>query len=389
MGSPALRRLVMSLLATVAFAAGARGAVAEDDEAARRNRYGALEHEILRATAEKRWEEVERLTREQIRLLPKDWNAHYNLACALALQGASKRSDALANLRRAVELGFDWPTHIEVDRDLDSLRGEPAFAEILAAARVAEAKRLANLYEPPQPVRGVKTVEGDPADGLRWRLRISPDASAKKPHRLVVWLHPSGGSMNARIEPIAADLAAKGWALLVMTSKRWESWTDLDAKRLLEKTLPDVARVEGVDPARPVLLGYSAGGQMALRLWEQDPARFGGVVLDAAYPSSDRRPDGTVAPRALAKVPGLDKTPVFVLVGDADEGHRLWKAAEDPWRKAGVPLRVTYVPGGEHQWLFGSEEGAALLAWLGDIAAGKCPGAETAALPPAMSDSAR
>jgi predicted esterase len=379
------RWLAVTLIAVL----GARGARAEGDEATKRAKYGALEHEVLRAQAEKRPADVERLTREQIGLLPDDVNAHYNLACALALQG--KKADALEKLKRAVELGFDDPRHLRVDKDIDSLRAEKGFEEIVAAATAAREKRIANAYEPPEPVKGVKTVEGDPAGGLRWRLRISPDASAKKPHRLVVWLHPANGSMNAIVEPLGAEFASKGWALVVPTAKNWESWSETDAQRLLEKTLPDVAKVEGVDAVRPVLLGFSAGGQAALRLWEKDPARFGGIVIDAAYPF-----DPTISsdPQALLLPPEGDavrKTPFFVLVGGDDPLHVHWKRAEEPWRKAGVPLRVTYVPGGEHQWLFGSDEGAALLAWLGEVAAGKCPGAPEPAKPapvPAMGEPA-
>jgi predicted esterase len=182
--------------------------------------------------------------------------------------------------------------------------------------------------------------------------------------------------MNAKIEPLAKEFAPKGWALLVPTAKVWDSWTEADGRRLLGKTLPDVARVEGLDAARPVLFGFSAGGQMALELWADDPARFGGLVLDAAYPLDAKAyADGTVVARPLPAGDAVQKTPLLVVVGDADPGHRLWKSVETPWRDAGVPLRVLYVPGGEHQWLIGTDEGAALLAWLSDIAAGKCPGA--------------
>jgi hypothetical protein len=38
-----------------------------------------------------------------------------------------------------------------------------------------------------------------------------------------------------------------------------------------------------------------------------------------------------------------------------------------------VPLRVDYVPGKGHTWLFGNFQLAALDAWLSDGAAGKLP----------------
>ncbi len=68
------------------------------------------------------------------------------------------------------------------------------------------------------------------------------------------------------------------------------------------------------------------------------------------------------------------ETPVFVLVGDQDPGHRVWKQVEALWRAFGVPLTVVYVPGGRHQWLLGKAQKDALLGWLGQIAAGELPG---------------
>ena len=53
---------------------------------------------------------------------------------------------------------------------------------------------------------------------------------------------------------------------------------------LIEKSLPDAGHVAGIDPRKPILLGFSAGGQAALILWSSKPARLGGLIVDAAYP---------------------------------------------------------------------------------------------------------
>jgi tetratricopeptide (TPR) repeat protein len=58
--------------------------------------------------------------------------AEYNHACALARSG--RKQEALVWLRRAVEDGFSPREDIESDPDLVSLRGDPAFAEILSKA---------------------------------------------------------------------------------------------------------------------------------------------------------------------------------------------------------------------------------------------------------------
>jgi tetratricopeptide (TPR) repeat protein len=64
-----------------------------------------------------------------IALRPSDPLAHYNLACSYALL---KRPDpALKALRRAVELGYRDFRYMREDRDLDSIRHDPRFRQLL------------------------------------------------------------------------------------------------------------------------------------------------------------------------------------------------------------------------------------------------------------------
>ncbi|MDX2176084.1 MAG: M56 family metallopeptidase [Candidatus Sumerlaeia bacterium] len=58
--------------------------------------------------------------------------ATYNIACAHALSG--DKDAAFAALAKAEELGFADPRHLKADKDLDSLRDDPRFAELVARA---------------------------------------------------------------------------------------------------------------------------------------------------------------------------------------------------------------------------------------------------------------
>ena len=63
------------------------------------------------------------------RLRPEDALARYNLACSLALN--RYQSEAIAELRKAVELGYRDFTFIKQDRDLDSVRKDPRFRALM------------------------------------------------------------------------------------------------------------------------------------------------------------------------------------------------------------------------------------------------------------------
>jgi tetratricopeptide (TPR) repeat protein len=64
---------------------------------------------------------------------PADPTAHYNLACRYALL---KQADmALGALRKAVELGYRDFRFMEKDRDLESIRKDPRFRQLVREYR--------------------------------------------------------------------------------------------------------------------------------------------------------------------------------------------------------------------------------------------------------------
>ena len=64
-----------------------------------------------------------------VALRPQDPLAHYNLACSFALL---RKSDlALKTLRRAIELGYRDFRYMREDRDLEAVRHDPRFRQLL------------------------------------------------------------------------------------------------------------------------------------------------------------------------------------------------------------------------------------------------------------------
>jgi tetratricopeptide (TPR) repeat protein len=62
-------------------------------------------------------------------LSPDDAVVSYNLACSLAMQDAG--AQAVEALARALELGYNDFSHLEVDPDLEKLRPLPEFQSLL------------------------------------------------------------------------------------------------------------------------------------------------------------------------------------------------------------------------------------------------------------------
>ena len=67
--------------------------------------------------------------RRLARLQPDDCVVHYNFACSLA-QG-NHAHEAIAELRKAFERGYDDFTYLETDSDLDNIREQPEFKALL------------------------------------------------------------------------------------------------------------------------------------------------------------------------------------------------------------------------------------------------------------------
>ena len=157
---------------------------------------------------------------------------------------------------------------------------------------------------------------------------------------------------------------------MVLTAKSFLSWSQQEIAVLANKTIPEVSRIAGIDAKLPVLMGFSAGGQVAFLIWAQDAGNLGGLIINAAEPldASQR----AVLP--LPQEPGFKSTPIFCIVGDKDSRCQFWKKLEDPWRKGGVPLTMRYVANQGHTWLIHGEEKAELEKWLDQVAAGKKSG---------------
>ncbi len=106
-------------------------------------RHLQLQQALIQSTRAGKIEEMERVCRAGVALMPQDATWQYNLACALAYR--LDKTEALTALERAIDLGFRDPAMIRSDSDLKQMAALPRFSELL--------KKAESLFG--KPVEGV------------------------------------------------------------------------------------------------------------------------------------------------------------------------------------------------------------------------------------------
>jgi len=69
------------------------------------------------------------IDRKLVRMRPEDPVVHYNLACSLSL--LKQPAEALDELEKAIDLGYNDYIHLRSDGDLDNVRGEARFKALV------------------------------------------------------------------------------------------------------------------------------------------------------------------------------------------------------------------------------------------------------------------
>jgi tetratricopeptide (TPR) repeat protein len=167
---------------------------------------------------------AEALLRRQVEVDGVNFAPHYNLACALSLQG--KVEEALASLLRAIEQGFVDLRHIMRDPDLAALRAAGALTaigerwdEVLAAHRDANLRIARELFR-----TGAYAETLDEGLRLAYRSAFDPGsfaAAREEIGRLAQWGSETLFAPAGTGEPDAAD----AWVVVVLPSRRdFDRW---------------------------------------------------------------------------------------------------------------------------------------------------------------------
>ena len=118
---PAVKRGATGSKGTTILAVGAKPGVAFTPSSWERSA------EALRYWPTEEWDKAIAVLEGHLAETPENGGVHYNLACAKARAG--RADEAIADLRRAVELQPSFARYAQADEDLASIRGDPGFPE--------------------------------------------------------------------------------------------------------------------------------------------------------------------------------------------------------------------------------------------------------------------
>ncbi|MEE8153994.1 MAG: tetratricopeptide repeat protein, partial [Phycisphaerales bacterium] len=113
-----------------------------------------------------KYERAAAVAEQLVQLRPDHPDTHYNVACVLAR--LHRIGESLAALDRAIDAGWRDITHVSLDPDLDSIRGQRRFAKLLRKIRRLTA---------------VERIEPSPMRADSWP-RVADDIARRTPQLL-------------------------------------------------------------------------------------------------------------------------------------------------------------------------------------------------------------
>lgn len=224
----------------------------------------------------------------------------YDVACAYSRLGRAEA--ALRWLRAAAERGFSFTATARRDADLDPVRREPGFGEVIAAFERNGAAALERVK--PR------------IDAAPLLLHVPRGLDPSRPAPLVVALHSFGG----RAEEIASlwrrAAEAQGAILVAPQSHvprgQGFDWGAMDqAEYAILRAVARARATYTIDPARIVLTGFSQGGSLAFYVALRQPGLFAGVIPVAGFYEERLNPLPAGRPGAFPRF--------FIMNGARDE----------------------------------------------------------------------
>ena len=185
-----------------------------------------------------------------------------------------------------VEHTIDTPGEVRDTGPMPPARCRPRRPAAVAAVTAGLLLALALLWPDPAAARGAPL----PVPGFRAAEVVEPAAAPAGPRPVVVALHGNFDRPEWNCETLPALVQGRAWILCVRgnprqdTPKSWDRWTYSSRQRVLQEIDAGLAALKArhpgrVDPATPLLAGFSLGAIYSARFAVARPDRFPRLYL--------------------------------------------------------------------------------------------------------------
>lgn len=244
----------------------------------------------------------------------------YNIACAQARSGHA--DEAIRWLHTAARDGYSALALLDRDSDLDSVRDHDEYPSIIA--RVEEnAQQRREQYKAivaeQQPI--VITPRGFTSDGSSPVLIALHGSGGHGRYVARAWRGPAAKLQAAIIAPNAGRRLGAGYQWMYVDESEWH---------ILELRQWAIDEL-GADPDQIVLVGFSQGANMAIRMALKHPDKFRGAVSMAGRWFDDLWSDQAVA--------GDREPRIALMVGSRDTAAKSNRVATKFLESKGLGVR--------------------------------------------------
>lgn len=253
------------------------------------------------------------------------WN--FNLGSMHARLGETDL--ALETLAAAADFGYTGVRSFEQSEDLDSLRENKRFHQILSDVQQNAAKRLREFIQE--------------AEDHAPKTHIPDNAPESPP--LILALHGTGMRGSDMLKALKETADQLNMILIAPDALRPTqdggfSWTYRDeAEWMVNHMIRTAIQEHNVDPNQIFLVGFSQGANIALTMGQTHPELFAGVVPIC----------GHYEPQIAEANQHQSPTPFYLMTGARDPWKKTYASAKRDFTKANTPVTVRVVPAIGHQ----------------------------------------
>ncbi len=318
---PAIRYAAIALFLTI-FASTTLGAIKLNTRGMRYLHYTTQSDE---AYAKKDWERAIFYRELIVKMAPLDNLNYYNLACCYALD--DKPDKAFEALSNSIRYGWCDSEHIKRDTDFASIRDDDRFKAVLKEVRKCD-KESQFVYEPESKKRD-ESVD----------LLIALCGFGSNPRAFGHEFIPVADQLGIPVVALKGrgETRSKG----IYGWHKGQNPNDLDVEGAVDR-IDEVIKARGADPQKVIIVGFSQGAALALKMVADHPDKYRGALAIAGGS------DDNVFRQWIANAKE-STTRIVMIAGELDQNRPFSQVYTQPIVDAGVKLKYEILPQVGHE----------------------------------------